>query len=445
MSFWIFGYLFGVAIGRYGLLSLSPVSQGIFGMIIYLFVCLKLKKIEILATGLLFGGCFWGIAHSGKLNFPKKSSDTTAFMKFSRSNFLPSMNAKNIFEDEGLISYEVSGVVGTKANDKVEVVSSRKNPMPIIRTQLLLPYRSLRPTAWQNYTSEKGKNLSLADSQINVWRFVVAILSGDRGHLLITTKEDFKYLGIYHLLVISGLHIAMLALVLEWLVEVPFRLLYSVRWICPVQWVRVHPFLRILSPLCLIIFSYQCGFSASIQRACLIYMVVCFLKYSEKIPLKDKLIIAFGLQTILFPIGLVSVGSMLSWGAYLIVANQYMCSETGLSSLFKMQLWLYCYSVFLVGFITPFSIIVNLVVTPLFPPVFLSSFILVVFDSFYLQHFIFGFLEIVQNIAKYLRLYGELPQMPVGALIGIRFVFGLISLVGMLNCLRNLSIGEVRS
>ena len=86
----------------------------------------------------------------------------------------------------------------------------------------------------------------------------VALLTGQRKLLPTAAKRDFRTLGISHLLAVSGLHLAILAGALDWLLR---RRKLS-------AWLRM-----LLESLFVVGYMGLCGFSGSITRAGLMYLL----------------------------------------------------------------------------------------------------------------------------------------------------------------------------
>jgi len=129
----------------------------------------------------------------------------------------------------------------------------------------------------------------------------IAMLLGNRTALEDTVKRDFRRLGIYHLLAVSGTHIAILITVAE-------RLLIRLR----VRPGKRMPVLAVLT----ILYMALTGFSASVARAGMMHLIAILCRTAQvKVRYFPSLNMACMVIILLDPYAVLDVGLHLSYGA----------------------------------------------------------------------------------------------------------------------------------
>ena len=225
--------------------------------------------------------------------------------------------------------------------------------------------------------------------------FLSSILLGTKDHLLPHVKKAFSHLGLYHILVVSGLHLTFLTLAIQKTLLFPCHLLYITQFMKASTWLKYKSGTLYLAGFTIFLYSLFVGFHVSIQRAFLLYLTLKIAKNTlGKVPLGLGILWAATLQSLFFPLNLVSLGSLMSWGAYLIIII-LLDKKEGFLGLFKCQLKLTFFTIACLGsasFFWPFFAIMTGFIFPLlmttgvfiliWPTSFLSSFFLLGHDYF---------------------------------------------------------------
>ena len=218
--------------------------------------------------------------------------------------------------------------------------------------------------------------------------WIASIALGHRQHLPRTLQDSFRLLGLFHILVISGLHITIIAVGGKKIIDLALRLLYIVRLLTPTTWLVLGKVVSLLS--CLLILFYGClvGFSPPAQRAVLLFIVHQWYTWREKeLDLAQKLPRVFFLQMLLFPLGFLSDSLLLSWGAYLIVLHCFQevkrASGIGgkLTALLRGQLIITALILCFFQELSLLSIPLNILLLPLIPYILLSGLLLLLLPS----------------------------------------------------------------
>ena len=250
-------------------------------------------------------------------------------------------------------------------------------------------------------------NLEKNNLSLKYIHFITSILYGDRKDLSFNIKQHFKSLGIYHLLVISGLHFMLLAGCFRAICFCPFKIFYILRLISPSSWIGISMIINILVCLGVLFFMSFCSISGATERACIIFLSSVLLPYiTGKMRLEKRVSLCMVIQILIFPLGAVSLGTLISWLCYL----SYVCmSHTGiryelrassvwgilidnfwkrslksliyrLKDLLLIQLKLSAYGCCVFGMVSPLSLFINILLVPFFPFVMLSGVYLSLFD-----------------------------------------------------------------
>jgi len=207
-----------------------------------------------------------------------------------------------------------------------------------------------------------------------------ALILGDKSLLETEQKQAFKGLGMYHLLVISGLHISYIGAALLTLVQSSIIPFYSMKLIRPTIIPYVSSSIKILCIIAVVLFCYTLGFPVSAQRAAFIFITANIGKaIGIKIKQSSMIVFAVTLQILLFPEGVWGISSALSWGAYLIFSrtenspkkNVLEATKKILETYWFLFLWIYAF----LNQIVPLAIIFNLILLPIFSPLFILLFV----------------------------------------------------------------------
>ncbi len=231
--------------------------------------------------------------------------------------------------------------------------------------------------AWRDYARQLRMQITKMPEGIQPW--CKALLLGDKSLLESSQVQSFKGLGMYHLLVISGLHIGFIAVVLMSLLKTPILILYSLKIINPIFIPYLVITIRVIGIIVIVLFCLVLGFPVSAQRAALIFTSANILKMiGSRSSRLCAIIFAGAAQILLFPEGIWGLGSALSWGAYLIFSSSNLdrgktLKDWALETL-KIYWFLFLWIYALLNQLTPFAIIFNLLLIPIFSPLFIALF-----------------------------------------------------------------------
>ena len=217
-----------------------------------------------------------------------------------------------------------------------------------------------------------------------VGSWITSITLGIINDRLQLWPEAFKLLGLFHIVVISGLHITIVANSGRSLLNLLVRSLYVVRIINPALWLLLSKKILVIICSCLIGY-YGClvGFSAPAQRAVILFVIHQCLRQT---PYIDRIRLAVFLQTLLFPIGFCSDSLLLSWAAYLCVVHclqQVQQAQTIGGKLRQLVMGQLVITLLVLSFFAELSVLtipLNLILVPLLPVIVVSGALLLVVD-----------------------------------------------------------------
>lgn len=153
---------------------------------------------------------------------------------------------------------------------------------------------------------------------------ILALLTGDESLLSDSTKEQFKVLGISHLLAISGPHVLIFALLF----------CFAFNWI--ISKFKPHLFLKIPRPYLLIIPFVSCvvaytafvGFEIPALRTCLtVILISTVLLLRQKVQPLKLILLSASLLLLIDPLSILSAAFWLSYGACFILIRVYQTTQ----------------------------------------------------------------------------------------------------------------------
>ena len=237
--------------------------------------------------------------------------------------------------------------------------------------------------------------------------FIFGIFFGDQQGIYQSLKQKFKTLGIYHLLVISGLHFTLIASCIRKGLFFGIKILYIFKLLNPLIWIRLSLIINILVCFGVVVFMRFASISGAGGRAGIIFLTHVLLPYiTGRLVLRKRVELCFLIQILVFPLGIISLGTFISWVSYLSFVSlkqdhtasipQYTIWGTltdpyhlssikslvyKIKKLIIVQTKLLCFSSCVFSTINPISLFINLVLVPCFPLVMIASFCLCVFDE----------------------------------------------------------------
>lgn len=154
---------------------------------------------------------------------------------------------------------------------------------------------------------------------------LLALLTGDESLLSETLKEQFKILGISHLLAISGPHVLIFALLFCFVLNILVtKLIPHVFLKIPRPYFLVMPFL-----LCVMSYTAFVGFEIPAMRTCLTVLIIsAVILLKQKVHALKLLLLSASLLLWLDPFSILSAAFWLSYGACFILIRVYQTIQT---------------------------------------------------------------------------------------------------------------------
>lgn len=154
---------------------------------------------------------------------------------------------------------------------------------------------------------------------------LLALLTGDEYLLSNSVKEQFKQLGISHLLAISGPHVLIFAFMLCFIVNIIIsKFIPHVFLLMPRPYFLVIPFL-----ISVVVYTAFVGFEIPAMRTCLTVLVMsAVILLKQKIQALKLLLCSASLLLFLDPFGILSAAFWLSYGACFILIRVYQTIQT---------------------------------------------------------------------------------------------------------------------
>ena len=197
---------------------------------------------------------------------------------------------------------------------------------------------------------------------------VIAVLLGNDNFIDSSTREDYSVVGVAHVLALSGLHVAIIAMLLWFL-------------LFPLDYLRAKKLRLVLTLLLLIGYAVLTGLSPSVVRSTVMiaFVFMSMLFYRRSTPLNS--VAAAALVILVFsPMSLYSVGFQLS---FITVASLIFFFQTIEIKYPSNRLLKYLYSLFLTSLVAMLSstiltayyfntlsvmaVLANFVILPIFP------------------------------------------------------------------------------
>ena len=162
---------------------------------------------------------------------------------------------------------------------------------------------------FRDFTIKKLKSHPFGESEFAVME---AILLGQRNNLSDTTYDDYKNAGAVHILALSGLHIGILLMIIQFMLSPLKRFRHG------------RQFQLLITLLLLWFFAFIAGLSASIVRAVTMFSFVAYALYLNR-PSSTLNIIALSLFFLLLiqPTYLFQVGFQMSYAAVFAIVWLY--------------------------------------------------------------------------------------------------------------------------
>lgn len=397
---WILAFISGSILGFFTDYFVIPWSVNYFFLFSLIQVLSFKSRWKIFVV--LAGGFFWGASHSAPSVTKSVQNSSIA-----QRNFFPSGSAVLVRAENGY--FFAAG--GGELNQNGKLYVFPQAIWSLSRNSRFKPKAPLQTESWCGKLSRQMDvffQTRIAKIPEDLRAFNSSLLLGkkeDLGKL----KETFKKLGLFHLLVVSGLHVSFISWAILCLVFTPFQVLYSLCLLSPNVWFVLKSCLRLLSIIFVVLYAIGIGFPSSTQRAVLLFICDQMTQiFGVSFAIKKRLLWALVLQSFLFPIDFLMVGSFLSWMTYLGVYALVKGPNTFYRVL-ESQIALTLLIAGILGQLSIIGIFANLLVVPLMPLVF-SCVVLQIFPELigsFLARFADLFERAFLNFVDYLALIVE--------------------------------------
>ena len=149
---------------------------------------------------------------------------------------------------------------------------------------------------------------------------LLALLTGDESLLERPVQEQFKTLGVSHLLAISGPHVLILAVIFCFLVNVIISRFFPQLFLkLPRPYLLIFPFL-----FCVIAYTAFVGFEIPAMRTCLtVFLIALVLLLKQQVSALKLLLLSASILLFLDPFSILSAAFWLSYGACFILIRVY--------------------------------------------------------------------------------------------------------------------------
>ncbi len=169
--------------------------------------------------------------------------------------------------------------------------------------------------------------------------WVLATIFGDKSLLPYEVGESFKSLGIYHLLVVSGLHVGFFYFGVRAFADLSLRLIYGFRLMGPRAFHYLSALFKHLSIYSALIFCSLSNFGPSGVRALIFILIsTSYFPWALSSRMQRYALVLF-IQAITFPESLVSLSFILSWSIFLIISHAMSVKSFGRVAQVKAILW----------------------------------------------------------------------------------------------------------
>jgi ComEC/Rec2-related protein len=223
--------------------------------------------------------------------------------------------------------------------------------------------------------------LNLYPQPISGW--LEATVFGDKTRLDREITFNFSSLGIFHLIVVSGMHVTLAAGLITAILALIFRIPYIFKLVKSTYFIFWSELALWLGFAAALAYVRLIGFVPSAQRAILVAVAALVLRASGANYAPFHIVtFALGAQIILFPKNLLSLSFILSWSAYIIVIDLYYQLGRARSLLVKFNLLLraqcelFVISLAFIPQLSIGSILINLLMIPIFTPIFVVGVVL---------------------------------------------------------------------
>ena len=224
---WLLGYVFGTLLGRLSdafVQFFDPIA--VFLLLALLVFVLGKKHKQVL---IFLCAWVWGLNHSAPL--PDQALEN---VRVVRKNLIP-LGVGMLVRTSSAKAYfyvTASGPTGQTG----DVVYSSQPTLFFASSGIFQPHFTRESQASVLKKIRVALDRRIRQLPLALRGFSDSILLGDRHSLDTELSGAFKKLGIFHLLVVSGLHVSFLSTLLLWLVFIPFQGAYAACFLGPRAW-----------------------------------------------------------------------------------------------------------------------------------------------------------------------------------------------------------------
>jgi hypothetical protein len=291
----------------------------------------------------------------------------------------------------------------------------------------------------------------MQESKIKNWLF--GVILGKNTYFSNEIKSSFQITGLYHLLSVGGLHLAALAGMIRFFLRLPFSLVYCVfLFPRPVHWPIIWGILGLITSIIIVIFMGVVGYDPAIQRSVIMSIVFIFLRIFWGKESEDNLVLlCLMVQILLYPIGFLSEGNLMSWLCSLkITKSMNNFPKKNFLTFFLytifLQIELAIYSAAFFGQFSVIGILINPVMVGVFSVIFVLCVVALIVDIVVINQFVVVsiqlYLDLISKFAHFKDflpwIYKNLDEFPWH----IRGFFVVLAGIFILNFLKNSSINR---
>lgn len=185
----------------------------------------------------------------------------------------------------------------------------------------------LTPTGWGGGDSAGMRSMILERIQSGLGRFdqrvrswLQAFVLGEPQALDARLRSMFQETGLLHFLVVSGQHLVLLAWQLRILLLAPLWFVYVTGWLSAAAWYRVKGSMDLVLFAPVAGYAWLVGLDPSCQRALLFFVV---FQIARQCAVRQRvfpvLVVALQIHIVMFPCDILTMSSLMSWGAAVIL------------------------------------------------------------------------------------------------------------------------------
>ena len=261
-----------------------------------------------------------------------------------------------------------------KANDVIEFELNEKNrPRILSRKRLLFQKDKVFVTLINFFRDFLEQRLSALPKELEIWNETLFL--ADWSGIMTSTLEDFKHLGILHILVLSGLHVEVFRRIAQiTFLAIPWGL-FVTGIISPRKWLFALLCSEVLVVLIVLCFLAIIGGKVPILRAVLFYILsLLSARFLGERNLWQVINLIWCIQSLLLPGESLSLGSLMSWlASTMLLTSKYWKPRYALLAKVYQNVGLMLLAFIVFGEVSSLAWLVNLVISPFFPLVLVIS------------------------------------------------------------------------